>query len=61
MWSGTMVRSVCDIAEEELAELLAWREAVAMAEAAQRALRSVPTSAELRREIAAAETAVAGS
>jgi hypothetical protein len=52
---------MCDIAEEEFAELLAWREAVARAEAEVRARRTVRRPAELRRVVSDAEPASASA
>jgi hypothetical protein len=46
---GRIASLVCDIAEEELPELLAWREAVARAEAAAAAARRTRGAPELLR------------
>jgi hypothetical protein len=56
-----MPGSVCDIAEEELVELLAWREALARAEADQRTLQRVRSTSEIRRAVVAVDTTVASA
>jgi hypothetical protein len=48
---------VCDLAEEEFAELLAWREAVSRAEAGASAPRRDLAPAELRRRLPETEPA----